>query len=32
MSEQNENVVILDEPLKRGDTEISQLDIIMRNA
>jgi len=32
MSEQNENVVILDEPLKRGDTEISQLEIIKPNA
>ncbi len=32
MSEQNENIVILEEPIKRGDTLIDQVEIIKPNA
>ncbi|WHZ39299.1 phage tail assembly protein [Rahnella bonaserana] len=32
MSEQNENIVILEEPIKRGDTLITQIEIIKPNA
>ncbi|WP_223509150.1 phage tail assembly protein [Rahnella sp. GSA61A] len=32
MSEHNENVVILEEPIKRGDTLITQIEIIKPNA
>ena len=32
MSEQNENIVILEEPIKRGEMEISQVEIIKPNA
>ncbi|CAH0303880.1 hypothetical protein SRABI106_03843 [Rahnella aquatilis] len=32
MSEHNENVVILEEPIKRGDTLITQVEIIKPNA
>jgi hypothetical protein len=32
MSEHNENVVILEEPIKRGDTLIDQVEIIKPNA
>ncbi|MEE8731793.1 MAG: phage tail assembly protein [Rahnella inusitata] len=32
MSEHNENIVILEEPIKRGETEISQVEIIKPNA
>ena len=32
MSEQNENIVILEEPIKRGDTLNTQIEIIKPNA
>lgn len=32
MSEQYENIVILEEPVKRGDTLITQIEIIKPNA
>jgi len=32
MSEHNENIVILEEPIKRGDTLIDQVEIIKPNA
>ncbi|MCX2946615.1 MULTISPECIES: phage tail assembly protein [Rahnella] len=32
MSEQNENIVILEEPIKRGDTVIEQIEVIKPNA
>ncbi|CAM3743956.1 MULTISPECIES: phage tail assembly protein [Rahnella] len=32
MSEHNENIVILEEPIKRGDTLITQIEIIKPNA
>lgn len=32
MSEHNENIVILEEPIKRGDTMIDQVEIIKPNA
>lgn len=32
MSEHNENIVILEEPIKRGEMEISQVEIIKPNA
>jgi len=32
MSEHNENIVILEEPIKRGEMEISQIEIIKPNA
>lgn len=32
MSERNENIVILEEPIKRGDTLIDQVEIIKPNA
>ena len=32
MSEHNENIVILEEPIKRGDTQIDQVEIIKPNA
>lgn len=32
MSEQTENLVILEEPIKRGDTLITQIEIIKPNA
>ena len=32
MSEQTENIVILEEPIKRGDTLIDQVEIIKPNA
>ena len=32
MSEHNENIVILEEPIKRGDTLIGQIEIIKPNA
>ncbi|MEE8731000.1 MAG: phage tail assembly protein [Rahnella inusitata] len=32
MSEHNENIVILEEPIKRGEMEINQVEIIKPNA
>ena len=32
MSEHNENIVILEEPIKRGDTLINQVEVIKPNA